>query len=217
MLLKHYVNENFPGLVLKPSLYYQWDKRIHFELAKGLYQLNDQSDELNPIYFQTVYKQALTLFHELFSDDDELFLVANIYQHKNYKKRSKRKIKIFLHYIKNKDILFQLKQETLPYIFDDEDDAEEKCTTQFYLQCRKNDIRYPLLIKAITHQDFASLKPRLQNPYGLYAPDVFFINCSKNIVYFIYDDRGCEVIAKDYETIRPIYEKHCDWIDECCT
>lgn len=214
MSLKDYLIENFPGLVLKPSLYFQWDKRIHFEFAKGLHQIKETSDELNPTYLQTVYEQALSLFHELFSENDELFLVLNVYQYKNYKKRSKRKIKIFQHYIKNKDVLFHLRHETLPYAFDDEEDAEEKCTSRFYIQCRKNDIRYSLLIKAICHRDFASLKPRLENPYGLYAPDVFFINCTKNIIFFIYDDRGCEVIAKDFETLRPVYEKYRDWLDE---
>ena len=36
------------------------------------------------------------------------------------------------------------------------------------------------------------------------------------MIFYIYDDRGCEVIASDIETIRPIYEKYVDWIDEYC-
>jgi len=39
MELKEYINSTFPGLVLKPSLYYQWNISIHFDLAKGVYQL----------------------------------------------------------------------------------------------------------------------------------------------------------------------------------
>ena len=30
-------------------------------------------------------------------------------------------------------------------------------------------------------------------------PDVFLINATKDIVMFMYDDRGCEVIAKNKE------------------
>ena len=82
------------------------------------------------------------------------------------------------------------------------------------MECHKQDIEYPLLIKAICNQDFPSLKPRLHNPYYSYDPDVFFINVTKNVIFYIYDDRGCEVIASDIETIRPIYEKYGDWIDE---
>lgn len=214
MELKEYLLANFPGLVLKPSLFYQWNKSIHFELAKDLYQIKSETDELNPIYFKTVYEQAISLFNALFSADDKIILVTNIYQYKDYIRRSKRKIKVYSHYIKNKDVRFQLKQEMLTCIFDDEDEIEKKCITQFSLACRKQDIRYPSLIKAICNQDFPSLKPRLHNPYGLYEPDVFFINVTNNVIFYIYDDRGCEVIASDRESIRPLYEKYSDWIDE---
>ena len=162
MELRDYININFPGLILKPSLYEQWNKSIHFELAKGLYQLKDKNDELNPDYFNTVYDQAISLFNNLFSDEDKILLVTNVYQHKDYLKRSKRRIKVFSHYIKSKDVRFRLKQETLPYLFDDEEEAGDYCTSRFSLECHKRDIWYPLLMKAICNQDFPSLKPRLK-------------------------------------------------------
>ena len=109
MKLRDYINANFPGLVLKPSLYYQWNHSIHFDLAKGLYQLQDDTDKLNPDYFNTVYDQAISLFNDLFSDKDTILLVTNVYQHKDYIKRGKRKIKVYSHYIKSKDVRFRLK------------------------------------------------------------------------------------------------------------
>ena len=216
MELRDYINTNFPGLVLKPSLYYQWNNSIHFDLAKGLYQLQDDTDNLNPDYFNTVYDQAISLFNELFSDEDKILLVTNVYQHRNYIRRSKRKIKVYSHYIKSKNVRCYLKQEIIPYMFDDEEEAGDYCTSQFSLECRKRDISYRLLIKAICNQDFPSLKPRLSNPYYRFDPDVFFINVTKNVILYIYDDRGVEVIASDLETIRLIYEKYGDMIDEYC-
>lgn len=216
MEIKEYIKTTFPGLILKPSLYSQWNKGIHFELAKGLYQLKEKTDELNPDYFNAVYDQAITLFNDLFSADDQIFLVTNMYRYRNYKKRSRRKFKVYLHYIKSKDVRLRLTQETLPYMFDDEEELEEKCTSQFSIQCHKQDVRYSTLIKAICNQDFPPAKPRIHNPYNLYEPDVFFINATRNVIFYIYDDRGCEVIASDMETIRPIYEKYADWIDEYC-
>ncbi|MED4452137.1 DUF3885 domain-containing protein [Metabacillus fastidiosus] len=213
--LKEYMNSIFPELILKPSLYYQWDTRIHFELAQGLYQFKGVSDELNKDYFNRVYDQTMALFNEIFSYNDELFLVTNVYKHKGLVKRNKRKIKVYHHYINNKNIRFQLKQETLPYMFDD-DDAEEYYTARFSLKCRKRDIRYPMLMKAICNQDFPRLRPRFNNRGISNYPDVFFINITKNIIFYIYDDRGCEVIASDIEAIRPIYEKYNDWVDEYC-
>lgn len=213
MELKEYMNTHFPGLVLKPSLYDQWNNRIHFHFAKGLYQMKEETDELNPDYFHTVYNQAISLFHELFSDRDKILLVTNVYQYIDYIKKGKSKVKVYHRYIKNKEDRFHLKQERLPYLFD-EGDADEKCISQFSLECRKQDIRYSLLIKAICNQDFPALKPRLHNRYCLHAPDVFFINVKKGVIFYIYDDRGCEVIARDINTIRPVYEKYVDWVDE---
>ena len=45
-------------------------------------------------------------------------------------------------------------------------------------------------------------------------PDIFFINVTKNAIFFIYDDRGCEVIAADKETLRPLYKKYSEWFYE---
>ena len=210
MQLRDYIKTNFAGLVLKPSLYYQWNHSIHFDLAKGLYQLQDDTDKLNPDYFNTVYNQAISLYNDLFSDEDTILLVTNVYQHKDYIKRSKRKIKVYSHFIKSKDVRFSLKQETLPYMFDDEEEAGDYCTSQFSLECYKRDFSYRLLMKAICNQDFPSLKPRLSNPYYRNDPDIFFINVTKNVILYIYDDRGAEVIASDLETIRLIYEKFGD-------
>lgn len=49
-----------------------------------------------------------------------------------------------------------------------------------------------------------------------YDPDIFFINVTKNVILYIYDDCGCEVSASDIEMIRSIYEKYEDWLDEDC-
>ncbi|GAA0288060.1 hypothetical protein GGQ92_003031 [Gracilibacillus halotolerans] len=211
MELQDYLNTNFPGLVLKPSLYSQWNNRLHFELAKGLYQMNNRTDELNQNYFNAVYNQALTLFNMIFSDEDTMFLVTNIHQTKQDTKKSIRKMKVYRHYIKNKTIRFQLRQKTVSYLLDEED---YYFSSQFSLECKKQDISYPLLIKAICNQDFSSLKPTISTPDYSYNPEVFFINVTKNVIFYIYDDRGCEIIATNKEIIRLIYKEYSDWIDE---
>lgn len=212
MELKEYLSATFPGLILMPGLYDQWDTRIDFDLAKGLYQFKSDSDQLNPLYFSRVYEQAISLFNDLFSAEDVILLVTNVYQYKDQKRQSRRKMKIYRHFVRNKEIRYRLKQAILPYTYDDEEDADEKCTAQFSLECNKQDIHYPLLLKAISNQDFPPLKPRLHNPYGLYTPHIFYINVTKNVIFYMYDDRGCEIIAKDIETIRLIYEKYSDWV-----
>ena len=43
---------------------------------------------------------------------------------------------------------------------------------------------------------------------------IFLINAKKDIVMFMYDDRGCEVIAKNKEIIRDSYKKYKEWIPD---
>ncbi|MCJ7983434.1 DUF3885 domain-containing protein [Priestia megaterium] len=212
MELKEYLNINFLSLILKPSLYYQWDIGIHFELGNEIYQFTSEKDQINLNRFEQVYSQALSIFNDLFSLHDEIILVINVYQYKTSKNRGQR-IKVYDRYIKDKDLKFRLKQETLPYVFGEEEDADKYSTSQFYLRCRKQDIKYTLLIKAACNEDFP-LKPKLGKTEGSYYPDLFFVNATRNLIFFIYDDRGCEVIASDKESIRSTYEKYYHLVDE---
>ncbi|WP_430623552.1 DUF3885 domain-containing protein [Lysinibacillus fusiformis] len=82
--------------------------------------------------------------------------------------------------------------------------------SQFSLKCHKQDIHYVSLIKAACNEDFR-LKPKFGTGYNY--PDVFFINLTKNVIFFIYDDRGCEVIATNKETIKSLDLKFRNWID----
>jgi hypothetical protein len=207
--LQEYLHTTFPGLVLKPSLYLQWKTGIHFGLAQEMYQFKDNG-KLNLQMFDTVYSQALAIFNDLFSEEDEIFLVTNVYHRKDSNSRTKP-IKVYKNSVKNKNLVFHLKQETLPYVFEDE--ANDYYTAQYCLKCRKQDLRYPLLIRAACNEDFP-LKPKFGREKGMFYPDVFFINVSKNLIFFIYDDRGCEVISDNKETLRPLYEKYNDWLYE---
>ena len=202
---RRYLDTTFPGLILRPNLYNQWNTGLHFGLGKGMYQLKEDG-RLNLEMFEYVYSQALSIFNDIFSDEDDIFLVTNVYQHKKFNNK-RSQIKVYNRYIKSKEVKLHLKQNTLPYVFDEEEEAEANYTSQFFLKCRKGEIRYPTLIQAVCNEDF-SLKPKLGGKYGSFYPDVFFINTTRNMIFYIYDDRGCEVIANDKETLRPLYKKY---------
>ncbi|MFD1864188.1 DUF3885 domain-containing protein [Planococcus chinensis] len=211
MKLQEYLHTTFPGLVLKPSLYLQWKTGIHFELGLGIYQF-EEGDKLNLQRFENAYKQTLAIFNDLFSEEDELVLVTNVYHLKNSNRRTKP-FKVYKKGVKNKNLTLQLKLNTLPYVFDEEEEADDYYTAQYHLKCRKHDLRYHQLIQAACNEDFP-LKPKFRREKGMYYPDTFFINLTKNVIFFIYDDRGCEVIAADKETLRPLYEKYSEWLYE---
>lgn len=209
MKIVDYLNEKFPTVVLVPSVYYQWDIGIHFSLGEGIYQFKENG-ELNLEMFSTVYKQTSKIFDELFDQNDDLILVTNNYKWK--KQQQTTKLKVYQPNLRDKNILKKLQSKTYPYPFE-EDEKENYEMQQFSLQCKVSDINLEGLLKASLNEDFPPMKPRFGCD-SVYYPDVFFVNTTKDIIFFVYDDRGCEVIALTAEKLRPLYEKHYDWVDE---
>ncbi|WP_281202843.1 DUF3885 domain-containing protein [Cytobacillus kochii] len=209
MELSNYLQSQFPGLKLMPSIYQQWNIGIPFTFAEEIYQFNEQG-QLNMDRFELVYEQATTLFKELFASEDEVMLVTNMYKMAKKEKRT-RKLKVYQSHLKQRKKLYQLQVETMPYPFEVED-AGAYQLQQFSLLCQCRDVQIDSLIKAAAHEDFP-LKPRFGG-YHINYPDVFFINLTRDVIFFIYDDRGCEVIARNVQILRQLYEKYGNWIDE---
>ena len=203
-----YLNKNFPTVELRPSLFDQWDISIHFSLGKGIYQFKDHYI-LNLKRFKTVYMQTLALFNELFSPEDDLVLVTNIYCRKNRKNISS--FQVYQPNLKDKKLLKHLQVKTYPYPFE-ADNRNLLEMQQFSLRCQVKDLLIERLLKATVHEDFP-LKPRFKVD-DIHYPDIFFVNMTRNIIFFVYDDRGCEVIAKTIDRLRPLYDKYYDWIED---
>ena len=209
MNIMDYLRGKFPTVELIPSIYYQWDIGIHFSLGGEIYQFKD-NDDLNLDRFRLVYKQTSTIFNELFEQNDELFFVTNVYKHKTKEKHT-RKLKVYQPFLKCKNSFTRIQVKTYPYPFE-LDKAEEFELQQFSLLCKRGDIRVKELLKAASNEDFP-LKPKFGR-YSIDYPDVFLVNITKDIIFFVYDDRGCEVIARETDRIRPLYEKYYDWVEE---
>lgn len=198
MLLKDFMNENFPNLELRPPLFYSWKIGIRFEL--GVDYDSDYAYENSP-YLQGVYKRAIALFKSLHSYNDDIYIVVDV---NDYADGFKHKSKTFSHYIKEKSVLYGLNQKTIPYIFPDDDEEGTYKTHRFTLKCKTSDIKYIPMLKAISNQDMG-IRPSIFN-------SVYFINLNRKTIFHVYDDRGCDLLATSPETIRDVYEKYNDWI-----
>jgi len=209
MNIEEYLNKNFPTVELVPSIYSQWDIGIHLSLGGGVYQFKENG-ELNSELFNTIYKQTLAIYNDLFDQDDNLILVTNIYSQK--KRQQIQRMKVYQPNLRDKNNLKKIKVETHPYPFEAEESAKYEMQ-QFSLNCKVSDIRVDGLLKSAINKDFPPLKPRFGADYVHY-PDVFFVNVTKDIIFFVYDDRGCEVIARETDVLRPLYEKYFDWVEE---
>jgi len=191
MDLEQFMRNNYPNLMLRPPLFYEWDIGVRFELGVNMNE--------NCHYMRDVYHRAIALFRALHKEDEKICIVANVHDFgrtRNSPALSK--------YIRNKSVLYQLQHQTIPYVFP-EDNEEGKWTTErFWLECKPFDIHYTSLLQAICNQDMG-IKPKMYH-------DIFFINIDRETIFHVYDDRGCDLIATSAESIRTMYDTYNEWI-----
>lgn len=199
MQLKDFMNENYPNLELRPALFYSWNTGIRFELGVN-YDCHNIYEDCP--YLKGVYNRALTLFKSLHSPEDDIYIVVDVNDFADGE-TFKRKLNIFSKYVKEKSVLFKLQQNTIPYIFP-EDDKGTYRTHRFTLKCKTSYFKYVPLLKAVCNQDLG-LKPSIFHR-------IYFININKKTIFHVYDDRGCDLLATSPATIRDVYNKHNDWI-----
>ena len=200
MLLNDFMNENFPNLELRPPLFYSWKIGIRFELGVD-YDKNCAYK--NSPYLQGVYSRVITLFKSLFSDKDDIYIVVDVNDYADGD-TFKHKLNIFSRYIKDKSVLYRLTQNTIPYIFPEDDEEGAYKTHRFTLKCKTSDIKYFPILKAICNQDMG-IRPSVFHR-------VYFININRKTIFHAYDDRGCDILATSPKTIKGVYDKYNDWI-----
>lgn len=128
-----------------------------------------------------------------------MFLVTNLYIQKAQRKTSK--LRVYQRNLKDKNKLKDLQVKTYSYPFE-VDNREESEMQQISLRCKFSDLRVNRLLKGALREDFP-LRLKFEEKFVHY-PDVFFV----------YDDRGCEVIARTADKLRPLYENDYDWVEE---
>jgi hypothetical protein len=194
MLLNDYLLATYPDLNLAPGLLYRWNIGIRFELGVDY---DSSKAYKNSPYLLDVYHRAITLFQAVNASTDELILVVDVNEFK------KHKVNVFSKYVKDHSMLYHLQQMTIPDVCI-EDDDERDTLQRFALHCRTSDIKYGSMLKAICNQDMV-VKPSIFH-------FVYVVNISKNTIFNVYDDRGCDLIASDPEKIRAIDHDYNDWI-----
>lgn len=201
MSLNDYMLKTFPGLELKQPLFYNWNIGIRFEL--GVYR-DCTSVYGEDLYLEGVYKRAITLFKSLHSPNDDIYIVVNVHDYGS-RYAFKKKLNIFSKYIKDKSVLFKLHENTIPYLYPENDDEGICKTHRFTLKCKAFDLKYIPMLKAICNIDMGRIRPKISN-------EVYFVNATKNTIFQVYDDRGCDLVATTLESIVHIYKTYNDWI-----
>lgn len=180
-------------LMFKEPRYYNALVGIRFEIGgegevyikKGIMR----KLHANPKYVNPACERAYTIFKTLRQNDWLLRIDV-------YDKRDIDKVSNQLEIGKPKETVKK------KYIF------EKDKITHYELYWDLNETTWPIekIVKEVVLADIGGLNSL--------ASAVFLLHAKEHVFYHLYDDRGLDVVAKDKEILRPIYEKYKDWILE---
>ncbi|MBM7569204.1 DUF3885 domain-containing protein [Paenibacillus sacheonensis] len=181
-LLDRYLNKEFPGLKLESPLFYNANVGIRYEIGDPNPLVSDEK------YREQVHFRSFDLFKHAHSDSDELFIVLFL---DFRKKRKPFKINVFKRGVKSKDVLKNLSCESITLSNEDEEDEGWE-SYRYVMNCKTSDIR-PV--------------PFLFSDYR-----IFFVNKTRNTIFYFYDSRGLDIVSSSKESLRELYLKYNHWI-----
>lgn len=197
--LNSFLNKNFNGLILEPPLFYSWNYSIRFEISNPKIPRNVKEN------MKQTFQRSITLFNKVFDERDEILLVTDVRTSSNNHFLQKKPLNVYKKYIKDKDLLYKLRHQLL------DDEPYKMVIHRFILPCKKNTIRYAPLLKAICYEDFAHSTTILKNNQES-GYEIYFVNLTKRVIFHLYDDRGCDILASNKAAIRYLYDEYIDWI-----
>ncbi|MEB1808375.1 MAG: DUF3885 domain-containing protein [Bacillaceae bacterium] len=133
--------------------------------------------------------RANSLYDALFDSNDEMYVVSNVYDQRLKKKG------LFPKIVKNQKVLKSITSYPIinPYLEEDEPEEDRKAN-RMILKCRKKDLNKNMIRKYLDSE----------------VAELFFININKELIYYIYDSRGSDLVSAKSKTIQPYYERFND-------
>lgn len=195
--LSGYLKKHFPGVPLEAPLFYNAAVGIRFELGVPCRGINNRE------YFTNVWLRAGMIFQQVFEQDEDMMVVVKAYRGIEPYICINQGEEVFPKYIKNRKLIGQVSCGEAEKHFEDNGELSG-FSRQQTLFCKRNDIDYRGILRAKAHQDFA-VDPFISDA-------VFFINPQRHIIFYMYDDRGMDLVAEHKESLVPIYTKFNDWI-----
>ncbi len=197
VVLNNYLNEHFCNVPLESPLFYNAPVGLRFELGIPYDGVG------NPSYFTNVLLRSSMIFREVFDTDDQMIVVVKSFRCIEPYACIKQGEEIFTKYIKDKELIKQINCLELEKYYEDNSELSG-IIYQNILLCNIESIDYIGILKAISYQDF-DIEPYITDA-------VFFINPYKHIIFYMYDDRGMDLIAENKEALLPLYQKYSNWI-----
>lgn len=186
-----YFYEIFGDTVLKSPLFHNSPIGLRFELGGNLSATEGRMEQ--------VLLRAEAIFNKIFNENDEIIMVAFsefFLENESIEKVKTDLVKTLKKYVSGLSEQ-NLIEELVPYKHEEEYGLENIGTLRLLCKCLKNKLSIKSLFNEIIHGEFAQ---------------VFFLNVKNSTIFYIYDDRGLDVVSNDKVNLEELYETCSDWI-----
>ncbi|OWR32302.1 hypothetical protein CDO73_01450 [Saccharibacillus sp. O23] len=185
-----YLDNHFPNL--------SGEVHIRFELGEPYENGSDQRIE-------QVNQRVVTIFEEIFDQEDLIFVYIKDWGSQDDPMFGNTTPDYLYELLDGKVIEEEIGFEL------DEDEDEAGNTIEIkneygikILNGRVSSFPYKQILEGISHYE--------QGREPSIGQSVFFVSKDKDVVFHMYDDRGCIIHAKSKERLKPLYLKYNDWI-----
>lgn len=190
-LLK-YIDEKFPN--------FNHDIHLRFEL--GEHFANGTDERINQ-----VISRATALLEDTFSQDDYIYIYIKDWEHSYPQQLFGTTPNYLYELLSNHKI-----HEEIMYEYDEDFDESGEVIQVLkdykvgIIYSKLNLIPYKSILQGIAHHE--------QGREPSIGQTIYFINMDKNIIFHMYDDRGCLIFSDTPDKLRVLYDKYNKWIVE---
>jgi hypothetical protein len=184
---ERFLDENFPGLVLAPPLFHSWPIGLRFELGASL-----EGDRR----IEQAVARAVAVYEGLFASSDEAMIVGSLWP--PFPADAARIFDLI-----PGDAGVSFEPGGLDASFEDD---TELPLVQAYIQVQARDLDYRTLVRWAVNSELGA-EPAL--PW-----QVFILNLSRQLIYYLYDDRGLGVVAAARDNLIQAHRQFHDWLLE---
>lgn len=186
-----YIDSNFPNLTSK----------LHLRFELGEPYENGTKERINQ-----VVTRVTTLFEELFKKDDIIYVYIKDWE-LTEDIMFGNTTPVYLYDLLSKQ---NIEEETL---FDIDEDYDELTGQTIEI---KNEYKVKLLSSQLNFIPYKEILEGIGNYEQGREPSigqsVYFISTQKDIIFHMYDDRGCDVFSINKDNLLPLYHKYRKWI-----
>lgn len=177
--------------ILERPIFYQAPVGIRFEIGgeDDVYSKTGITKKLypNPVYVDKAVARASRIFHAL--PEESWILRIDLYDEKEVKKTLKA-----LRLVPSHEKVWN----------EYEEDGEKMISYELYWSLDDTDWSEETIIREIILADLGGL--------NCLASAVFLVHPNEKVLYYLYDDRGLDVVAKEQKKLYSLYETFNDWI-----